>query len=693
MGKFEKGKRPVNAYNPQMPAADRSNLYGQKTAAGKPAARPAAARTAAPKTPAPKKKKSRLPLVLGIVGALCVVAAAALAYLLLRDDEKIVNNVYVAGVNLSGMTREEAADALKDVSFDHDMNVRFYSRGDDFPTFVTTYEPGKEEVDIYGNQLENAQVSAAIPQKEETPTDPDAPLDENGEPYVLDKTLRLLPEDVNVKMDIAGAVEDAYRIGRGVGSKVNLSRVDVDVAKHLTVNETYIREVLENTLDDAEQEGSESSVTKTQTTVTDKDGNPKTVDALEIRLGTLKREIDIDALFKEIVEAYMSANYELQYIYSETIPAPIDLDDLYEKNHCTEPVNAVLNEDTYEITEGKNGFGFRMTDAIIALEKAKPGETVLLPLTEIEPEFTSETLGNKLFTDVLAYYDSPHVYNPTRTHNLELACQAIDGTIVKPGETFSFNKVVGERTAEKGYGEAGVYVGGETLQQLGGGVCQVASTIFYCTLKADLEVVERAEHQFTPSYIPWGMDATIYWGSLDYKWRNNTPYPIRIDASVSDGYVHIRFVGTDTKDYTVELDYEITGYFSASEKIVDISPDMPNYAKYAQYDEGDVIQTAYDGANVTTYRYKYDKTTGDLISTEVVCYSKYDKRDRQIAHLVTETEATEATEVTEPTEAPVTEPPATEPPATEPPATEPPATEPPATEPPATEPPEETSEP
>ncbi len=682
MGKFEKGKRPVSAYNPQMPAADRSNLYGQKAAPAKGAPKKSAAQKAA----APKKKKSRLPLVIGILGALCVVAACAIAYLLLRDDEKIVNNVYVAGINLSGMTKEEATAALQDVTFDHDMNVRFYTRGDEFPTYVTTYVPGEETVlDAFGNPVENAQVAAAIPQKEAPPADPDAPLDEDGNPYLLDKTLRLLPEDVGVKLDVAGAVEEAYQIGRGVGSKKNESRFDVDVAKHLTINETYIREVLESSLTDAEREGAESTVKKTQTTITDKDGNPQTVDALEITLGALKREIDIDALYKEIVESYMSANYELQYIYNETIPEPIDLDKLYEQYHCAEPVNAVRDENTYEIiTESKPGYGFRMTDAIIAFENAKPGDVVTLALVEIEPDDDGNV---ELFQDVLSYYDSPHVYNPTRTHNLELACKAINGTIVKPGETFSFNKTVGERTAEKGYGAAGVYVGGETVQELGGGVCQVASTIFYCTLKADLEVVERAEHQFTPSYIPWGMDATIYWGSLDYKWRNNTQYPIRIDASVSDGYVHIRFVGTDTKDYTVELDYVVTDYFSAKEVILDISPDMPNYAKYAYYDEGDVIQTAYDGANVTTYRYKYDKVTGELISTEVVCYSKYDKRDRQIAHLVTPTEATEETELTEPTEAP-TEP--TEAP-TEPTEAPPTETDPPTEGP--TDPPEDTSEP
>ena len=458
------------------------------------------------------------------------------------------------------------------------------------------------------------------------------------------------------------------------------------MSKLLTVNEAYIRDVLDSTLDDTTCVGTETTITKTTTTITDKDGNPQTVDAVEITLGTLKRNIDIDKLYNEILEAYMAGRYDLQYIYDETVPEPVDLDKLYQDCGCVAPVNAVCDEDTYEITDGKNGYGFTMADALIAFANAKPGDTVTLALTELEPRYTSESLQSQLFCDVLASYDSPHVWNPTRTHNLELACQAIDGTILKPGEIFSFNKIVGERTAEKGYGEAGVYVGGRTENQLGGGVCQVASTVFYCTLKANLEVIERAEHQFLPSYVPYGMDATVYWGSLDYQFRNNTTHPIRIDASVSDGYVHVRFVGTETKDYTVKLDYVVTSWFPAEEKIIDISPDMRDYDKYKGYEDGEVIQTAYDGANVTTYMYKYDKD-GNLISTEVVCYSRYDRRDREIAHIVDPNEPTEPS--TEPTE-PSTEPtePSTEP-STEPtePSTEP-TTEP--TEPP-TEPSSESS--
>lgn len=637
MGKFEKANRP-QAQSAAQNAARKSNK---------------------------KKKKSRLPLILGIVGSVVVIMACVVGYMLLRDDHKIAQNVFVGGIELSGMTKEEAKEALQKLSFNEDMNIRLYTEGDEFPLYTTTYDPAKEVVtDIYGNPVENPQTPAALPEEEPRETDADAPLDENGEPYLLDKTICLPASYVEITLDTDAAVEEAYRYGREIGAKNNAERVDIDVSKYLNVNDTYIRDVLESTLEDTVCVGTETQIKDTTTTVKDEDGNSKTVDAIEITIGTLERNIDIDALYEDIIEAYMSGSYDLQYVYDETIPEPVDLDQLYKDYKCVAPVNAVCDEDTYEITDGKNGFGFTMADAVTAFSSAKPGDTVTLPLQELTPQFTRETLKDELFCDVLASYDSPHVWNPTRTHNLELACEAIDGTILKPGEIFSFNKIVGERTAEKGYGEAGVYVGGRTENQLGGGVCQVASTIFWCTLKADLEVIERAEHQFLPSYIPYGMDATIYWGSLDYQFRNNTTHPIRIDASVSDGYVHITFVGTETKDYTVELDYEITAWFNSEEKIIDISPDMPNYSRYQGYKEGDVIQTAYDGANVTTYMYKYDKD-GNLISKEAACYSKYDRRDREIAHIVTEEETEPSTEPSsEPSTEPSTEPetePTTEP--------------------------------
>ena len=228
------------------------------------------------------------------------------------------------------------------------------------------------------------------------------------------------------------------------------------------------------------------------------------------------------------------------------------------------------------------------------------------------------------FQDVLASYDSPYPWNPSRTTNLTLACQAIDGTVLDPGEVFSFNGVVGERTAEKGYEAATVFVSGTSTPELGGGVCQVASTIYYCALKADLNILERQAHMFTVSYVPMGMDATIYWGSdVDLRFENSTGYPLRIDAAVSDdGYVHVSLVGTKTTDTTVEVDCRIVTT-TEWEDVVEEDETQP-----ADYEE--VTQSPYTGYQTVTYKRYLDAAGNPVSDWEEVQrpYSNYQKRDR-----------------------------------------------------------------
>ena len=625
MGKFEKGKRPTQAQSYAEPQR------------------------------APKKKKqkkqSRLGLIVALLAAAVVLVGCGVGYMFLRDDGRIVNNLYVAGVDLSGMTKEEARAALeKGVSVygKENMNVALYTRA--YDTFTSTEAPT------------------------EAPTeDPNTPRDEDGKPMTLLTKLCLTPSDTAVRLDLDKAVEAAYAYGRGGGlfSRVKKNalteRTDLNVADFLTLDESYVRTMLDEYAKDAVSEKTEPSVTEGTTTVTDDEGEERELKTLTVKLGSAGREINTDELYKAVLTAYADANFEMQYVVEEDLPEAFDLDALYHKYYVA-PVNAVCNEDTYEVTDGSDGYGFDIKKAMDELEKAGPGGEVTLTLDVIEPQYTKESLQEKLFHDELASYDSP--YNAGligRSENLRLACLAINGYVLKPGETFSFNGVVGERTAAKGYKEGGVYVGGETVQQLGGGVCQVASVLYYCTLKSDLEVIARQEHQYVPDYIPWGMDATIYWGSLDYKFRNNTTYPIRILAEASGGYVRVRFMGTETKDYTVELDYKATMTHKSKTEEVEISKGMKNYDKYKDYKDGERIQVGYDGYEVDTYRMKYDKN-GKLLSTEKVNHSSYDWRNRLVAKLVEETEPpTEApTEPTEsPTESPTEKP--TEPEPTEPP--------------------------
>ncbi len=145
------------------------------------------------------------------------------------------------------------------------------------------------------------------------------------------------------------------------------------------------------------------------------------------------------------------------------------------------------------------------------------------------------------YSNLYATYTSRYENNANRTNNLRIASKAISGTIVGVGETFSFNKVVGPRTTAKGYKSAHVFSGGGVVNGVGGGVCQVASTMFNCVLKANVSVVERHQHSQRVAYVPLGRDAAIYGTSQDFKWKNNTKYPIRVEMKVKDGYITCSF--------------------------------------------------------------------------------------------------------------------------------------------------------
>ncbi|MCM1114410.1 MAG: VanW family protein [Clostridium sp.] len=145
------------------------------------------------------------------------------------------------------------------------------------------------------------------------------------------------------------------------------------------------------------------------------------------------------------------------------------------------------------------------------------------------------------YGNLYASYSSNYVNNANRTTNLQLASKAIDGTVVKPGETFSFNKVVGQRTSAKGYKPAPIFAGSGVEDGVGGGICQVASTMFNTALNANVKITERHQHNQRVAYVPLGRDAAIYWGSQDFKWTNNTKYPIKIKMTVSNGTITCKF--------------------------------------------------------------------------------------------------------------------------------------------------------
>lgn len=167
---------------------------------------------------------------------------------------------------------------------------------------------------------------------------------------------------------------------------------------------------------------------------------------------------------------------------------------------------------------------------------------------------TTTTTKGEEFSDVLAskttYYNSSVT---GRSTNIRLATEAINGTVLQPGETFSLNGIVGRRTAAKGYQNAIIFQNGKQVEGLGGGVCQVSSTVYGAVLYADLKVTERSCHQFQVSYTPVSQDAAVYYGSQDFKFVNNTDNPIKIVASAGSGSLSVTIYGTKTSDKKVTL--------------------------------------------------------------------------------------------------------------------------------------------
>lgn len=250
----------------------------------------------------------------------------------------------------------------------------------------------------------------------------------------------------------------------------------------------------------------------------------------------------------------------LELITEEQSPKQIDLDAIYNEIY-KEPADAYYTQNPYSVFPSENGLDFE-----ISLEEAKQllqeeKDEYVIPLKVLYPNVTTNMIGTEAFPDLLSEFSTKYdASNKNRTTNLILAANKINGTVLMPGETFSYNKVVGERTIEAGYKEAPIYIEGRVENGLGGGICQITTTLYNAVLYANLEVVERSNHQFVPSYANASRDATVVYGAIDFKFKNNRDYPIKITCSVSNGIANFKIFGLKTEnDYEVQITSRITG--------------------------------------------------------------------------------------------------------------------------------------
>ena len=361
---------------------------------------------------------------------------------------------------------------------------------------------------------------------------------------------------LNVSFDIDSVVNQAYEIGKSsnifengfIALKTRIDPIDIELSA--TLDEEQLRTALNDISSKLPDtviesgyyiEGNDLIVTKGS------EGNVVNVDQMctYIKSGisnlTLKnRTLDISTVSKQ--------------------PSAIDIEKIYNEIY-KEPVDAYYTQDPFAVYPSENGLDFA-----ISLDEAKEilleeKSEYVIPLQTLYPNVTTNMIGTEAFPDMLSTYSTRYsTSDRDRTTNLQLAASKINGTVLMPGETFSYNQVVGERTIAAGYKEAPIYVEGEVVDGLGGGICQITSTLYNAVLYANLEIVERSNHQFVPSYVKASRDATVVYGSIDFKFKNNRDYPIKLVCSVSGGIAKFDIYGLRTdNEYEVEISSYVTG--------------------------------------------------------------------------------------------------------------------------------------
>lgn len=300
-----------------------------------------------------------------------------------------------------------------------------------------------------------------------------------------------------------------------------------------------------------------------------------------------------------------------------TDPEPLDVDALKAQVDCA-PSNAIVDKsDGKTIIPEKNGI---QMDAAKAREIIGDGtaQTYSIPVTVTPAKVTKEVLDRALFRDVLGSASTNlNTGNVDRTNNVTLAAKNMNGTILNPGEEFSYNGVVGPRTTERGFKAAGAYSNGKLIDEVGGGVCQPSSTLYMAVLRADLKVTERSNHSLTVAYTPLGQDATVSYGSLDFKFKNNTDYPIKLLTVREGSQMKVKIMGTKVDDKSVRLETEV---------LETLTPEtIEKTDATLKPGETEVEQTAATGYKTITYKYV---TVNGETTKEVANRSSYKKRDK-----------------------------------------------------------------
>lgn len=494
-----------------------------------------------PKTGGFWKKLGIGTAIAAAVALACALGIPAVTRIMDPYNGQIVSDVSVGGVEIGGLTKGEAKKALQ-AAFGEQFSQK-------------TMEINFSEA---GTVLEKLNIRYPA------------------------NSLLISPEESHAKLDAAAAVKAAYALGR---TDLDGSRT-MSLLPYLGLDEAAIRSVADSYAQQLAQLYQDSSYTiqGTAPDVTNYDENTPCQTVTLFR-GYPGIEIDADALYNEILEGYNTGSFAVSYQGTVSAKKPVspDLEGLWEQTRLA-PEDPSVDLTSYQVIPGVHGYEFDLAEARQQFQNLAYGESTLISLHYTDPEIADE---DAYFQDVLGHCETPHGDNENRNGNLRKACGMLDGLVLQPGQELSYNEALGPRTKELGWLPAPAYSGTKLVDSPGGGICQVSSTLYLASVYSELTIVERRNHGYPVSYIPLGMDATVSWGFADLKIRNDSPMPVKIQAEESDGYVRISILGTETRDYDVEMSYTVGGRY------------------------------------VRTYMSKIDKETGEVISKEPYALSGY----------------------------------------------------------------------
>ena len=506
-----------------------------------------------------KTEKKHTKKVKKIIISIIIVAILALLFstvfaLTNINNERIISGVTIKGVEVSGLTKEEAMAKLETV-YSEKLNNNIMLQYQDFES-------------------------------------------------------ELNPTLMEVKYDIEKAINEAFSLGRDsnifinnyniLGTLIGKRDFNVDMAINEEITKQTINDIGAN-LPGIMMESSYSIEEDELIIIRGKEG-------IVISTDTLLSEV------KDMLNDIHETDNTIEIPVETKTPQEIDIDKIHSEVY-QEPQDAYYTKEPFTVYPEVEGIDFDVEKAkeIIASEVK---DEYVIELIITKPKVTIEDIGTEAFPDRLSTFSTRYdASDKDRTTNLVIACQKLNGKVIMPGETFSYNATLGPRTYAAGYRNGKIYENGQVVDGLGGGICQISSTLYNAALMSDMEIVERRNHQFVTSYVSEGRDATVVYGATDFKFKNTRTYPVRLVASAKGGVATVSVYGIK------EADREYTYSFRTDP--ISTIPYTTKYIEDSSLSAGQEVVTQKGANGLVCKTYMTKMLNGKIVSTKLLSTDTY----------------------------------------------------------------------